>query len=320
MSPLVVAELSANHLGSIARARRLVNAAAEAGATHVKLQTWKPELMVGDESYRIRSGPWEGKLLKALYRDAATPWYWHDELFRQARELGLEPFSTAFDKPSVDFLESLGVARHKIASFELVDLGLIAYAASKGKPLILSTGMANDAEMVDARGAARGVDVTTLVCVSAYPAKPDGLLADIPASPWGLSDHTLGVGVAAAAVALGATYVEKHLTLSRADGGPDAGFSLEPAEFKAMATACREAYASVRGMRDATAEHPQRALRRSLWFAKDVPEGVPLRAGDVRSARPADGLPPKHLPELLGRVLARPARAGEPVSWDCFRS
>lgn len=251
--PFIVAELSANHLGSLDRAMRIIEAASVAGADAIKLQTFNPEQMV-DADKVIVSGPWAGRNAQDLYRQAQTPREWHEPLFEKARSLGLMAFSSVFHPDDVDFLETLGCPIYKIASFELTDLALVAYAAGTGKPLIISTGMATEKEIEAAICAvddANPGDLTLLKCTSSYPADPaDANLNTMVAMmrfgvEVGLSDHTLGCGVAVAATALGASVIEKHLTLSRADGGLDAAFSMEPTEFAQMVTECRRAHAAL---------------------------------------------------------------------------
>lgn len=320
MTPFIVAEMSANHLGSLKRAHRIVDAAANAGADAIKLQTWTPDTMCIDTNFVLPHGPWAGRRLVDLYREAYTPWEWHAELFDHARQRGLEPFSAAFDCHAVDFLESLGVKRHKVASFELTDLPLIRYMASKGKPMILSTGMATLDEVVAAVSEVQCHSFsapTILRCTSAYPAQPeDAHLASI-SGPWGLSDHTMGIGVACAAAALGATMIEKHLTLSRADGGPDAGFSMEPAEFAQMVFECRRAAAAVGEVRYGPGPNESTALRRSLWVSQPVEAGEPLVLGvNVVTARPAHGLPPGT--DLTGKRAAQRLDRGTPLTAECL--
>lgn len=317
MKPFIVAELSANHLGSLKRAIDLVEAAAEAGADAVKVQTWTPGRMCVDRTYTLQHGPWAGRRLFDLYEEAFLPWGWHRPIFDRARLRGLVPFSAAFDWEAVDFLETLGVDRHKVASFELTDLPLIRYMASKGKPMILSTGMATDAEFGAAYLAGCNGSVPTLLkCTSAYPAPMEtcnlavlGVWRRIGFPLYGLSDHTLGHDAAVVATALGATYIEKHLTLSRADGGPDAGFSAEPAEFAAMVQAVRRAAATLGEVRYGPGPGEDPSLRRSLWVLRDVSAGESLRFGDnVATARPALGLPPAT--PLTGRRAAVDLKAG----------
>jgi N-acetylneuraminate synthase len=316
----IVAELSANHLGSLDRALKIVDAAAEAGADLFKVQVWEPETMCFNQSIVLPKGPWKGRSLFELYREAWTPWGWLPTIFERARARGMEPFGAAFDFASVDYLESLGVKRHKVASFELVDLPLIRYMASKDKPMILSTGMATPTEVERAVWVALEQDlnntVTTLKCTSAYPADPaDAGLSEAKGlflMQWGLSDHTEGIGVAVAAVALGASMIEKHLTLSRADGGPDAGFSMEPAEFAQMVKACGQAYAAIQP-RQGPAKGEDATLRRSLWVIKDTKAGEPLILNhNVRTARPACGLPPST--SLESARAARDLKAFTPLT------
>jgi pseudaminic acid synthase len=330
MTPFIVAEMSANHLGSLRRALDIVDAAADAGADAIKVQTWSPGTMCVDRSYTLDHGPWAGRTLFELYEEAWLPWNWHKPIFERARERGLVPFSAAFDCESVDFLESLGVDRHKVASFELTDLPLIRYMASKGKPMILSMGMASEPEVVVALLAAHR-RATLLRCVSAYPS--DAADANLATIRWGhdfggmwpvefppsigLSDHSLGCGVAVAATALGATYIEKHLTLSRADGGPDAGFSMEPAEFKQLVTECRRAAAAIGVLTYGPTAGESTHLRRSLWVVKPILAGEPLRLGDnVRTARPALGLPPSF--DLTGKRARVSIAAGSPLTMQAI--
>ena len=322
MTPFIVAEMSANHLGSFERALAIVDAAAKAGADAIKLQTWMPDTMCIDRSYTLESGPWAGRKLFDLYREAHTPWEWHAPIFKRARELGMVPFSAAFDCASVDFLETLGVDRHKVASFELADLPLIRYMASKGKPMILSTGMASQDEIERAFWMARSETsnwVTILKCTSAYPADPsDANLASMRGffqSSYGLSDHSLGIGLAVAATALGATYIEKHLTLARADGGPDAGFSMEPHEFQELVWECRRAAAAIGEVKYGPGPNESTALRRSLWVHRDVVAGERLRlARNVGTARPALGLPPST--DLSRAFALKSIKAGTPLTAD----
>lgn len=311
----IVAELSASHLGSYKRALEIAEAAADAGATNFKVQCWKAGAMCIDPGYVVPFGPWQGQGLQHLYAEAYTPWEWLPGLFDYCRRLGMEPFGSAFDKESVDYLDSLGAKMHKVSSFELTDIPLIRHMASKGRPIILSTGMASYDEVHEAWCAAFDVldewDIQTLVCASAYPATPGGLLHGVEsAGPWGLSDHTPGIGVSVAAVALGATMIEKHLTLSRADGGPDAGFSMEPAEFKQLVTECKRAHAAVQ-YAEPQKEHTE--LRRSLWWAENIQEGEPITAAHLVTARPALGLHPREMDRLIGTKAQYSATARTPV-------
>lgn len=321
--PFIIAELSCNHLGSLDRAMRLVQAAADAGADAVKLQTWWQMALPG---YVIESGPWAGRDLAALYDECATPWEWHKPIFDRCRELGMVGFSSVFDVESLEFLESLGCPIYKIASFEIIDLPLIRAVAATGKPMIISTGMATHDEIQDAATAAEGVDLTLLRCVSAYPAPLSAAnlwsmtaLGTFPCcTAYGLSDHTLGTTAAIAAVALGATVIEKHLTLSRADGGPDASFSAEPDEFAAMVKACREAHQALGSVHYGPTEAERGSLqfRRGLWITRDVKAGDELTPDNVRSLRPALGLPPRELPNVMGKRLKVDVPRGTPLSWD----
>lgn len=317
--PFIVAEMSANHLGSLGRALKIVDAAADARADAIKVQTWSPDTMCVSD-YKVVHGPWAGRELRDLYREAWLPWEWHRPIFDHAMQRGLIPFSAGFDAAAVDFLETLGVPYHKVASFELTDLPLIRHMAKKGKPMILSTGMATINEIEAALQATGNCPVTLLNCTSAYPADPAeaGLLtwADEPL-PWGISDHTMGSGVACAAVALGASMVEKHLTLSRADGGPDAGFSMEPAEFAAMVTEVRRAAAAStsRPIGPKPSESPE--LRRSLWVTREVwPADLLVLGYNVATARPALGLPPST--DLARTVATRMIPAGTPLTADAI--
>lgn len=320
--PFIVAEMSANHLGSLDRALAIVDAAAGAGADAVKLQTWSPGTMCIDPTYTLDSGPWAGRALAELYEEAWLPWDFHKPIFDRCAERGIECFSAPFDRAAVDFLETLGCPRYKIASFELVDLELIRYAASKGKPMILSTGMALDHEIGTAVNVCSEHYLwpTILKCTSAYPADAsDANLAVIRRHivnglNIGLSDHTPGIGVAVAAAALGATMIEKHLTLARADGGPDAGFSMEPHEFAQLVTECRRAAAAIGTVQYGCGQGESTALRRSLWFKCDVAAGQIITDEDICTARPALGMPPsdKHL--VVGAQLRQAVKAGQPVT------
>jgi len=270
VKPFIVAELSCNHQGSLDRALALVDAVVDAGADAIKLQTWTPGSMVQDHTYVMRTGPWRGRNLANLYHEAHTPWEWHPVIFDYAQKQGIEAFSTPFDVGALEFLESLNCPRYKVASFSLINLPLIRAIAETRTPIILSTGMATEEEINAAIDASGYNDLTLLKCTSAYPADAsDANLAtmqDMAAfyGNSGLSDHTPGIGVAVAAAALGATVIEKHLTLLRADGGPDAAFSMEPDEFKQMVTACRQAAAAIGTVRygPTEAELPMLEVRR----------------------------------------------------------
>jgi N-acetylneuraminate synthase len=329
--PYVICELSGNHNGSLDRALQLLQAAAATGADAIKIQSYTPDTMTIDHDgpgFRVEGGLWDGRSLYDLYGEAQTPFEWHEPLFRRARELGVTLFSSPFDETAVDLLEELGAPAYKIASFEAVDLPLVAYAASKRKPMIISTGMANADEIGEAVRTAREngcEEIVLLHCVSSYPA-PDAQsnvrtvadLAERFGVVSGLSDHTFGSAVAVASIALGGCVVEKHFTLRRADGGPDSAFSLEPDEFKALVEDCKRAW---RSLGTATydlqgCEEASIAFRRSIYVVRDVAAGEQLTRNNVRSIRPGHGLAPKHLPEVLGRRAARDLTRGEPLGWS----
>lgn len=327
----VIAELSANHNHSYESAVRLIEAAWEAGADAVKIQTYTPDTMTiahDSEYFRIKGTLWEGRNLHDLYAEAQTPWEWHAPLQAEARRRGLDFFSTPFDATAVDFLEKLDVPAYKIASFEIVDLPLIRLAAATGKPLIISTGMASLGEIEEAVNAARGAGArqfALLKCTSAYPASPQEMnlrtiphLAQAFGGPIGLSDHTLGTEVPIAAVALGASIIEKHLTMARSDGGPDAAFSLEPHEFKTMVQAVRTAQQALGEVRYQTSasEQSTQVFRRSLFVVQDIPAGELFTADNVRSIRPANGLAPKYLEAVLGRPAKTDIPRGTPLRWE----
>ncbi|HEX7900450.1 MAG TPA: pseudaminic acid synthase [Planctomycetota bacterium] len=330
----VIAEMSANHHGELDVALRIVRAAKEAGADAVKLQTYTADTLTlksDREQFRIGKGTiWEGETLYELYRKAHMPWEWQPALKAEADRIGIDLFSSPFDATAVDFLETLGVPAYKIASFEIVDLGLIRKTARTGKPMILSTGMSTLEEIREAVDAARGAgarEIAVLKCNSAYPAPPEEMnLRSIPALaealkvPVGLSDHTLGIAVPVAAVTLGACVVEKHFTLSRARPGPDSAFSLEPAEFAAMVAAIRTAEAALgtAAFGVTPREAPSRIFRRSLFVVKDVAKGELLSAENVRSIRPGHGMHPRHLDEVLGRRASRDLSKGTPLDPTMF--
>jgi len=327
----IVAELSANHNHDFDRAAKLVQAAKDVGADAVKLQTYTAETMTiasDQEYFRIGGGTlWDGRSLYALYAEAFMPWEWQPKLKKIAEDIGLDLFSTPFDSSAVEFLEQMSVPAHKIASCELVDIGLIQKVATTGKPLIMSTGMANEPEIDEAVKAARAAgakEIVLLKCTSAYPAPPEEAnLRTIPelarrfGCPAGLSDHTMEVAVPIAAVAVGACVIEKHLCLSRGDGGPDSGFSLEPHEFKAMIHAVRTAEAALGTAQFAPGARETKSLRyrRSLFVVQDVKKGESFTLQNVRSIRPADGLHPRYLNEIVGKRAARNIERGTPLSW-----
>lgn len=330
-SVYVVAELSGNHGGDYGCAEALVRAAARAGADAVKLQLYTPDSLTLDSDAPPFRIVWQGRerTLYDLYTEAATPWEWYPPLKALAESLGMACFASVFDTASADFLAAHDCPAYKIASFELVDLPLIRYAMSKRKPVILSTGMATYDEIAAAvlsvHGKGAGTRLILLKCTSAYPAPSEDAnlrvirhLRSIFPCPVGLSDHTLGIAVPVAAVALGACMIEKHLTLSRAAGGPDAAFSLEPAEFAAMVAAVHMAEKALGEVcyGPTKSECDSLRYRRSLFVVADIAEGEPFTSANVRSIRPADGLPPKCLPDVLGKRAARAIVAGDPLSWD----
>ena len=326
--PYVVAEVSANHNGDLERALRLVSLAKERGADAVKLQTYTADTLTlpsDGEDFRIKGTPWEGETLHALYERAHTPWDWHPRLFDHARALGITLFSTPFDPTAVDLLEGLGCPAYKIASFEAVDLALIRRVASTGKPLIVSTGMADADEIAEAVQAAREAgceELALLHCVSGYPAPPADYhlrtITDMRARfgvPVGLSDHTLDNATAVAAVALGASVVEKHFTLDRSGGGPDDAFSLEPDGLADLCRGVRTAWEAL-GEVDYGRKSSERGnvqFRRSLYWVEDLPAGAVVPPGGLRSVRPGYGPAPKRLEEVVGRRLARDVARFSPV-------
>lgn len=331
--PLVIAEMSGNHNQSLERALEIVEAAAKSGAHALKIQTYTPDTMTLDldeREFRI-SDPnslWAGTSLYKLYGEAYTPWEWHKPIFDRARELGIIPFSTPFDATSVDFLESLDVPCYKIASFENTDLPLIRRVAATGKPLIISTGMASIAELGDTVGAAREAgckDLILLKCTSTYPAtaKNSNILTiphlrELFDCEVGLSDHTMGVGVSVASVALGATVVEKHFTLSRADGGVDSAFSMEPAEMRQLVVETERAWQALGHVSYGATEAEKKSLqfRRSLYVVKDIKAGEVLSRENVRAIRPGLGLSIKYFEVLMGKKVVRDVKRGTAVQWD----
>ena len=329
--PYIVCELSGNHNGSLDRALALVDAAAATGCDAIKIQTYTADTITLDSDapdFLVKGGLWDGMSLHALYQLASTPYEWHPALFELDAKLGVTMFSTPFDDTAVDLLESLNAPAYKIASFEVVDLPLVARVARCKKPMIISTGMANEAEMaevVDTALSNGAAGVVLLHCTSSYPAPMDSanvrnvpMLAERFGVVGGLSDHTMGTAASVAAVALGACLIEKHFTLARADGGPDADFSLEPAEFSALVRDCKDAWSAVgtAGFERAGVEVGNIKFRRSLYVTADVKAGEALTPANVRSVRPGHGLPPKVLPEVLGRRAARDLSYGEPLAWD----
>lgn len=329
--PYVIAELSANHLGTIDRALQLVDIAADCGCDAVKLQTYRADTITIDHDgpgFVLEEGPWRGRKLFDLYDEAHTPWEWHGPLFERARKRGIGMFSSPFDHTAVDFLEKLGAPAYKIASFEIVDIPLIERCAATGKPLVISTGLASQDDIERAVAAARGAGnggVILLHCTSGYPTPAsEANLATIPmlsrifGVPCGLSDHTLGIAVPVAAVTLGAVMIEKHYTLRRDEGGPDAAFSLEPDELKAMVKGVHDAYDALghATLERQPSELANASVRRSLYVVADIKLGEAFTAANVRSIRPGYGLPPRHLPEVMGRKAAADIARGTPLSWQ----
>lgn len=339
--PFIIAEMSANHHQSLTEALAIVDAAADAGADAVKIQTYTPDTMTLDLSegpfqVNLPETPWMGKSLYALYQQGQTPWEWHETIFQHSQKRGILAFSTPYDMTAVDFLESMpkaiAVPTYKIASFELTDIPLIRKVAATGKPLILSTGMATVLEIEEAVLAARQAgcaDLILLKCTSSYPASPaDSHLQTIPylrerfQVEVGLSDHTLGIGAAVASVALGATVIEKHLTLSRGAGGLDAAFSLEPDELAMLVRETRTAKLALGHIRmePTEAEKALKGYRRSLYVTRDIQAGEKLTLDNIRAIRPGFGLAPKYLETVLGRAAARDLCKGTPLSWEAIQN
>jgi pseudaminic acid synthase len=335
-SPFIIAEMSGNHNQSLERALKIVDAAADSGAHAIKLQTFtadtitikseRPGFQIDD-----KASPWKGNNLHDLYKRAHTPWEWHFEIMSRAQKRGLICFSSPFDETAVDFLESLGVPAYKIASFESVHLPLVRKAASTGKPLIVSTGMSSLVEIGEMVGVARESgckDLVLLKCTSTYPAFPLGSnlktmcnMRETFGCEVGLSDHTAGIGVAVASVALGATVIEKHFTLRRADGGVDADFSIEPEELKALTVESERAWQSLGGVRYGPSESELKSLvfRRSLYVVKDIAVGEAFTTENLKIIRPGFGLAPKFYEPILGMRVTRAIEAGSPASWDMVK-
>ena len=334
--PFVIAEVSGNHDGSLDRALEIVDAAAAAGADAIKLQTYTADSMtldIDEPDFRVEEegSLWFGERLYDLYDRAHTPWEWHGPIYERARSHGLIAFSSAFDPASVDLLETLGTPCYKIASFENVDIPLIAHAAGTGKPLIISTGMATQEEIHEAVDAAREAGCTQLAllkCTSSYPAPPsDANLSTIPdmksefSCEIGISDHTLGIGVSVAAVALGACIIEKHITLDRLDGAVDSAFSMTPQDMRALVLAARAAWESVGRITygPSEADAPSLKYRRSLYFVEALSAGDVIDITSVRSLRPGFGLAPKHLGAIVGRRVSRDVAPGTRVEWSLLQ-
>lgn len=331
--PYVIAELSANHNGKLETAMSIIREAKAAGADAVKLQTYRPDTITLDcnsEDFQIHGGLWDGRTLYELYEEAHMPWEWHKPLFDYARELGITIFSSPFDNTAVDLLEDLNAPAYKIASFEAVDLPLIKYVAATGKPMIISTGMADAEEIQEAIEAAREggcKELAILHCVSGYPAPAEDYnLRTIPdmiqrfGLVTGLSDHTLDNTTAITSVALGASIIEKHFTLDRSGGGPDDSFSLEPKELEALCRDSKTAWAAL-GRVDygrKSSEQGNVQFRRSLYFVEDLKIGTLIKASTIRSVRPGYGVAPKYLERVVGKRLLRDVARNTPVSWDAI--
>lgn len=330
--PFIIAEMSGNHNQSLERALNIVDAAAKAGAHALKIQTYTADTMTldlddGEFNVNDPDSLWKGKSLYKLYQEAYTPWEWHVPIFERARNLGMIAFSTPFDESAVDFLEELDVPCYKIASFENTDIPLIRKVSATGKPLIISTGMATVAEIDETVRAARMSgceDLVLLKCTSTYPASPKNTniltiphMRELFGSEVGLSDHTMGLGVAVASVVLGATVIEKHFTLSRADGGVDSAFSLEPDELQLLVRETERAWESLGAVRYGATDAESKSLvfRRSLYITADIKKGEILTKENVRAIRPGYGLAPKHLDTVLGMRVRRSVKRGTPVSW-----
>jgi len=333
--PFIIAEMSGNHNQSLDRALEIVEAAAKSGAHALKIQTYTADTMTLDldeREFRINDSNslWAGSSLYKLYAEASTPWEWHKPIFDRAAELGMIAFSTPFDDTAVDFLDSLNTPCYKIASFENTDLPLIRRVAATGKPLIISTGMATLAELDETVRAAREAGCEELIllkCTSTYPATPDNTnvytiphMREMFGCEVGLSDHTMGIGVSVASIAVGATVIEKHFTLSRAEGGVDSAFSMEPAEMAQLVTETERAWKSLGRVTYGPTEAEKKSLqyRRSLYITQPLKQGDTLTVHNVRAIRPGFGLPPKYLDIVLGQKVNRDCPAGTAVSWDIF--
>lgn len=332
-APFVIAEMSGNHNQSLDRALEIVEAAARSGAHALKIQTYTADTMtldldIGDFKINDPKSLWNGRTLYSLYQEAHTPWEWHAPIFERARALGMIPFSTPFDDTAVDFLEKLDVACYKIASFENTDIPLIRKVAATGKPMIISTGMASVAELDESVRAARAAgckDLVLLKCTSTYPATPANTniltiphLRELFGCEVGLSDHTMGTGVSVASVALGASVIEKHFTLARADGGVDSTFSLEPDEMRALVVETERAWQALGKVSygASSAEQPSLKFRRSLYVSADIVAGERFTPANVRAIRPGMGLAPKHLDAVLGRTAKTAIARGTALQWE----
>ena len=330
-SPYIIAELSANHNGSLDRAKLSIKIAKECGADAVKIQTYNADTMTIDcdkSDFIVKDGLWGGYKLYNLYKEAHTPFEWHGELYRYAKEIGITLFSTPFDETAVDLLESLHTPAYKIASFELIDLPLISYVAKKGKPMLMSTGMATEKEISEALETARSGGCNSLLlfhCISSYPAPIEQAnlrqilnLKKTFGVSIGLSDHTIGNTTAIASIALGACAVEKHFTISRQEKGPDSHFSVEPSELKELVKDTKNAWEALGngGFNRPEAELGSKIFKRSIYFISDIKSGEKIKETDIKRIRPGFGLPPKYFDKLIGKTLIKDVKRGDSVNWD----
>lgn len=329
--PYIIAELSANHNGSLERAKLSLKIAKECGVHAIKIQTYTADTMTIDcdkSDFIVQGGLWNGYKLYDLYNEAHTPFEWHSELYSYARELDITLFSTPFDETAVDLLESLNTPAYKIASFELTDLPLISYVAKKGKPILMSTGMASEEEILEALETARSSGCNSLLlfhCISSYPAPIEQAnlnqilnLKNKFGVSVGLSDHTIGNTAAITAVALGACAIEKHFTISRNDKGPDSEFSAEPNELKELVNATRDAWSALgsKSFTRPSAESDSKVFRRSIYFVSDIKSGDKIKSTDIRRIRPGFGLPPKYFDTVIGKTVIKDVERGEAVTWE----
>jgi len=329
--PYIIAELSANHNGSLQRAKLLLKMAKESGVDAIKIQTYSADTMTIDcdkSDFMIKGGLWDGYKLYDLYDEAHTPFEWHSELYKYAKELGVVLFSSPFDETAVDLLETLNTPAYKIASFELTDLPLISYVAKKGKPIFMSTGMASEVEISEAIETARSSGCNSLLlfhCISSYPTpiaqsnlKQIIKLKKTFGVSVGLSDHTIGNTAAITAIALGACAIEKHFTISRNDKGPDSEFSIEPNELKSLVNETRDAWNALGddNFSRPKSESDSKVFRRSLYFVSDIKSGEKIKSTDIRRIRPGFGIPPKHFDEIIGKTVTKDVSRGEAVRWE----
>ena len=329
--PYIIAELSANHNGSLERALKTIKMAKSMGADAVKFQTYTPDTLTIDsdkEDFKIKGGLWDGLTLYELYKSAFTPFEWHEEMFNYAQSVGITCFSTAFDESAVDLLEDLNTPAYKVASFEIIDIPLIQYIASTKKPMIISTGMANKEEIQEAVDVARengNNELILLHCISGYPTPVEQCnLMTIPdmkncfGLPVGLSDHTLGIEVSIASIALGASVIEKHVTLNASDKGPDSEFSIEPDQLNSLCIKCKSAWEALgsAGYERKPVEKDNIKFRRSIYVVRDIDSGEALTKENIRRIRPGYGLPPKYFNELIGKRVKSRVEKGTPLDWD----